>query len=643
MVFQKRLDVGFIGCQIPTMPRFPRSARGKRSPPKKVENNQMHPFDLLATVAGELLEKRESPCSLYETAERTNHVNSIKQKQLDNGSPSKSDIFDQGSCDEGSFVARFVSHEERRAASALALVKSDASEKDGFAGKSAQSGLKCDLQKLKITGSLKNDAIGIHNLEDPMDLDSKAIALVSSDSSVELTPFVDYHSAHSSSFQSVKDGAELVVDKDDDENSSGRTHNCAIYSKALKPHCTGERRVRKMTTSNYWKADLEAMNDGEIWNREIKPALRSRKLSYTRQRTQRSSFKRKKLLERVSFSASNGGFCSQDVPDSLVKCDKCDTKFDSSDPHAHLNDAHGRSCSTTDQRLSYESADHPVKLSIKSFRVPELFIEIPANATVGSLKRTVMEAVTAVLSGGLRVGVLLQGKKIRDDNKTLVQAGISNTDKLDNLGFTLEPNPNRAPPPHNSNSLVPESPNKILTHAAPAPDQAAPDTITQPPPNTTANCTESDHDSVHSHTNPSSSVDQMYDNSKALVPILAVKSDALSVIPLRNSRRSEMVRRIRRPFSVSEVEALVQAVEKLGTGRWRDVKLRAFDSVKHRTYVDLKDKWKTLVHTARISPQQRRGEPVPQDLLDRVLSAHAYWCQQQAKSTRLAEPFLLPA
>lgn len=45
----------------------------------------------------------------------------------------------------------------------------------------------------------------------------------------------------------------------------------------------------------------------------------------------------------------------------------------------------------------------------------------------------------------------------------------------------------------------------------------------------------------------------------------------------------------------------------------------------------IQDKWKTLVHTARISPQQRRGEPVPQELLDRVLAAHAYWSQQQCK------------
>ncbi|KAH6757692.1 telomeric DNA binding protein 1, partial [Perilla frutescens var. hirtella] len=90
-------------------------------------------------------------------------------------------------------------------------------------------------------------------------------------------------------------------------------------------------------------------------------------------------------------------------------------------------------------------------------------------------------------------------------------------------------------------------------------------------------------------------------------------------------------RRTRRPFSVGEVEALVGAVEKLGTGRWRDVKMGAFEDADHRTYVDLKDKWKTLVHTAGISPHQRRGEPVPQELLDRVLSAHSYWSQHQSK------------
>lgn len=58
-----------------------------------------------------------------------------------------------------------------------------------------------------------------------------------------------------------------------------------------------------------------------------------------------------------------------------------------------------------------------------------------------------MEAVTAILSGGLRVGVLLQGKKIRDDSKTLLQTGICHDNKLDALVFSLEPNLSQAPPP----------------------------------------------------------------------------------------------------------------------------------------------------------------------------------------------------
>lgn len=50
-----------------------------------------------------------------------------------------------------------------------------------------------------------------------------------------------------------------------------------------------------------------------------------------------------------------------------------------------------------------------------------------------------MDMVTAILGGGIRVGVLLNGKKIRDDNRTLSQSGISSEDNMDSLGFTLEP------------------------------------------------------------------------------------------------------------------------------------------------------------------------------------------------------------
>jgi hypothetical protein len=42
------------------------------------------------------------------------------------------------------------------------------------------------------------------------------------------------------------------------------------------------------------------------------------------------------------------------------------------------------------------------------------------------------------MEGGLRVGVLLQGKSIQDDSKTLRQAGICHGEKLNNIDFTLE-------------------------------------------------------------------------------------------------------------------------------------------------------------------------------------------------------------
>lgn len=48
--------------------------------------------------------------------------------------------------------------------------------------------------------------------------------------------------------------------------------------------------------------------------------------------------------------------------------------------------------------------------------------------------------MSAILGGGLHVGVLLHGKKVGDDNRTLHQSGISCEENLDSLGFMLEPN-----------------------------------------------------------------------------------------------------------------------------------------------------------------------------------------------------------
>ncbi|CAA0386209.1 unnamed protein product [Arabidopsis thaliana] len=236
------------------------------------------------------------------------------------------------------------------------------------------------------------------------------------------------------------------------------------------------------------------------------------------------------------------------------------------------------------QNHSSESHDTPctVKFGIKSLNISELLVDVPESATVGSLKLAVLEAVTQILKDGLNIGVLFQGKTIVDDSKTLLQIGIPYDDdddeNLGSLGFMLEPQ---------------KSETTTIT------------TLTTVSPRTRVR---------------QNQVLGSVDSTEAVA--------AKSVVPVRMKPawQPEMVqRRIRRPFTVSEVEALVQAVERLGTGRWRDVKSHAFNHVNHRTYVDLKDKWKTLVHTAKISARQRRGEPVPQDLLDRVLAAHAFW------------------
>lgn len=57
--------------------------------------------------------------------------------------------------------------------------------------------------------------------------------------------------------------------------------------------------------------------------------------------------------------------------------------------------------------------------------------------------------------------------------------------------------------------------------------------------------------------------------SRELLPIPEASLEPLAIVPAnQKSKHSEQSqRRTRRPFSVSEVEALVQAVEELGTGR----------------------------------------------------------------------------
>ncbi|KAB2089307.1 hypothetical protein ES319_A03G053100v1 [Gossypium barbadense] len=683
MELQKRLDYGFNGYQVPATPRATRSARKRVSFKKRVEDNRISAFDLLATVAGKLLLDKESTPVFSNTssAEDPSKVekNTVKEERWDGSQSSKLEICDQYSNDREFIVSQLVSQtNDLRSCSfrespslkndthfglTSVVTTSDCSERSGVLKlmngkiKNETGCLPCKVEtgpflcgasggRIKLEFENKGpiheeldrtDKLSIREvadtcpLEDPVVVDGKPPLLVSSDSSGKTHSYG--FNNYLSSFPGKRDDLK-VVSRDDDEKSSRCTYLGPIKKPFRPTPLIGDRRIRKTMTSKYLKV-APRLNDVTLSNSDenLKSAYCDRS-AYKRIRSERNyPFKKRKFLHYSSVSNSDGGISSEGISDSPEQS----INGNASGVYPKMRGVTGESPSLADQRKSFHSRDSHVKFRIKSFRVPELFIEIPESATIGSLKRTVMEAVTAILGGGLRIGVLLQGKKVRDDNKTLLQTGISRDNQMDALGFSLEPNPSQTFPSHcpgGSPLTFPcDMPLPLARYPA-TPGLVA--RVTHDPsyephmPNL-GHFVESDHDSAPSPTDMS--LDKSTTDSKALVAVPAISVEALDVVPAhRKSKQSEVVqRRIRRPFSVAEVEALVQAVEKLGTGRWRDVKLRAFDNAKHRTYVDLKDKWKTLVHTARISPQQRRGEPVPQELLDRVLTAHAYWSQQQAK------------
>ncbi|KAG6640071.1 hypothetical protein I3843_10G137900 [Carya illinoinensis] len=644
----RRLDYGFTGYQVPVVPRASRSSRGRGQIRKKCEDNQIRGFGILSSVAGNLSQGSESlvPTNAACVQDLHHIVYANSNRERDEGRSLKQDSCQRGTCDEkffaflpglqghhksyklnefchgqnnlilevGSASGAYDQSEMIFFAEKLATVNSRnncVSSSNSVIGDSPCFGeffedkvggvLEGKLGDKSYTSISEKDGIIpiTGSSEDLIELDREPHALVGSESDVKLS-LLDCinHVPCPKHYDNVK-----VITRDDDENSVRCSQHSTI-SKSYTPTAGIRERTKKLSASRNWR-EAQKLKGGQM-----KPMYCNGTNRHMDERSQNIyPFKKRKFFCQNPPCTSDGG--------------------------DNRSIAIGASSSIAGQ-VPPESKGCNVKLSIKSFKVPELFIEIPATATVGSLKRTVMEAVTAILGDGLHVGILLQGKKVKDDNKTLLQTGISQDRKRHSLGFILEPRHAQITPPActEDQSWLPGcTPQDLSRHSAPLTLQPG---ISYVSPNplllNLGRCPESNISIVPSLADNSTATDMP--ETQAMVAVPSIGMEALAVVPFCRKSNPEFVRRrIRRPFSASEVEALVQAVEKLGTGRWRDVKLCAFDSEKHRTYVDLKDKWKTLVHTARISPQQRRGEPVPQELLDRVLAAHAYWSAASDKAT----------
>ncbi|RDY13495.1 Telomere repeat-binding protein 3, partial [Mucuna pruriens] len=656
-VLLKRVDYGFNGFRVPVIPKAPRSARRRGPFNKAVDNGQACAIELLASLAGQLLQESESSAS--SNASEGNHQPAfgqgvIEQDRQDEVKPLKTEAVHQGSCAESTFKTEVASQNSSKKALPCANidrslghasvnnssdcwekvetgVKTEIFEWDNKFGRYSNRLVKTPENfRDSSAGNIKNgfkreqeagsSCFRGSNLADKCSLKDHlelyvSPALIDSKSNVK-TPF-HRKSFPSASFSRHGNGIKLGF-RDDDENFL-RCKKVCTKSKAFRsPRRIAHRRIRNLMSSKYWKT-APKLKDCELSRSDLGvPHYHKRKTCYGFESSQHNTIvKRRKFFDRFSGVTSDGGFSSESVSNSPQK--GVDGDKPSSSTKLHVPKA----------------KDSHVKFTIKSIRIPELYIEVPETATIGSLKRRIMEAVMAILGGGAHVGVLLQGKKVRDDNRTLMQTGISCNENLDNLSFVLEPTSLQASPTVcvGDPSSQCETSQPTRPTETPVLDSGITDTLHDSPLlmlTYPGNLVESNHESTSSPAD--TIIDNITPDSRALVAVPA-STETLAVVPVsQKAKRSEFVqRRTRRPFSVTEVEALVHAVEELGTGRWRDVKLRAFENADHRTYVDLKDKWKTLVHTATISPQQRRGEPVPQELLDRVLAAHAFWSQHQAK------------
>nr|XP_025673778.1 telomere repeat-binding protein 5 isoform X3 [Arachis hypogaea] len=678
MVLERRLDYDFNGHQV-QVKRRARSARRRAKFQRRVEDNQMCAFDLLATVAGKLfLQEKEHPLTSGDKSSEKIQQGFVKEECRDASEPFEAELSNEGChrrCEHGfvkddsknadkpfkaelyvegssdikclsntevqsenchfkelshpkidgnSHVASMVANSsclERLGAERLADEKNH-NEVENLISK-VELGLS---SKVELGSSGSPDTIGcnlggdvskvkdeLHKfakapvvtstemrcLDDPVG--EKSPVQLSSGGNAKLSGCVDNmpYSTLSEGYDNVP-----VVSRDDDENFSG-CDNPSFETKSFRPIShIGDQSIRKTLAAKYCKVAQQSKHDTlsnsgefmliyvitcflvshavcscslicfsignilvEVMNGNLNETYTSRKNFYKRQRSEMNiPFKKRKIFNCGSFSNSN----------ELVRSGGTYDKKNgaSSTSHGTHKDT-GMSSLGTHQYSSLGSKDSHVNLRIKSFRVPELFIEIPETATIESLKRSVMEAVTAVLGGGLRVGVILHGKKVRDDSKTLLQAGISHDKQLDALGFTLEPISSQSPTPlcaadsrHvptvDKPQPLPRYPSSAAIHQR---NQSCSDVLPEHRVTSLGNLVESDQDSALSPVN--TAVYKRLADSRALVTVPEMGVQALSLLPVpQKSKRPETVqRRIRRPFSVAEVEALVQAVEKLGTGR----------------------------------------------------------------------------
>lgn len=277
---------------------------------KPVQDHQICAFELLAAVAGKLLQESESSASSNASEPKDLlgiHTDAIKQERLEeNNKTLRSECLDQGSCVESAFIPELAPKEQNYKPSSADL---PSAENDSYSERTSTV-LSSDFPK-KVDCELKlglcNDKTAEGNVlgraeegtsalgDSSIDKSEKETArqledeikqgkdltvtnpcsvknteekcmnskpLINSDSSVQLSLYRD--PLPCASFPKHRNAVNLGF-RDDDENSF-RCNKSSTKFRAFRQHQrNGYRRIRKMLTSKYWKV-APKLRDYELSN-----------------------------------------------------------------------------------------------------------------------------------------------------------------------------------------------------------------------------------------------------------------------------------------------------------------------------------------------------------------------------------------
>lgn len=247
----------------------------------------MFAFDLLAIVAGKLLQETSSTTS-SDASEKDQH-GFVKEERLNTNLPLKAEISDDGSCDR-----RYLSdhssqaYDQNCSLKAIALPENDghssiaskvtnsscllvngkshnqtgnlvSAVELGSSGSVESSGCKLDGDTNYISNVMVPIGMGPEkcSFEDP--LDEKPTALICSGGNAKLSGSDD--NVRCCSLSKDQDNVPVVSSRDDDENCFRCTHP-STKAKSFRPMtCIGGRRIRKILASKYWKVSSESKDD----------------------------------------------------------------------------------------------------------------------------------------------------------------------------------------------------------------------------------------------------------------------------------------------------------------------------------------------------------------------------------------------